>query len=161
MGIRICIALLCFVFICPFYGFSQKKALPPLHLTNLEGKPFTENNLQKNKKLLVIYFGPDCMACNYYTIDLMRYIKELANVQILMVSFARLPALKAFYNDLQLVKYKNITITNEAKPYPLSKFYEVKTTPFTAVYNKRHQLVTVFNKRTKLDVLLKALNKPL
>ena len=103
---------------------------------------------------MVIYFGTDCVHCKLYTKELLKHMDVLKNVQILMVTWSNLQSIQEFYKEFGLSKYPNFNVTTEGYTANLYRYFHVKTTPFTAVYNRNHQLIKIFDKSPVIDSLL-------
>lgn len=136
------------------------KDIPPYRILNTDSVYVTPANLKKNIPVIVMYFAPDCPHCQHMTMEITKHIKEFGNTQIVMISFVnperQFKALTKFQKDYQLEKYSNITIGTEGYTYLMQKFYQIKTTPYFAVYNKNHKLVETFAKIPDVKDLIKA-----
>lgn len=144
-----------------FISFDAKAVniLPKFRVQTQDGSYITNHTLKKDKKLIFIYFSPDCPHCNFYTIDLIEHLKELKESRILMVTYSSLKSIQQFYKDLHLNRYPQFIVSTEVKPYPLLRHFNISTMPFTAVYNRKQQLKQVYPKCPKIDILLDALKK--
>jgi len=130
------------------------KTLPTFQVLKTDGTYFTQDNLKKDSRIMVIYFGSDCSHCKLYTKELLKHMDVLSKVQILMITWAQLKEIQDFYNEMGLAKYPNFIVTTEGHSAKLYRFYDVKTTPYTAVYDQKHFLVKTFDKSPVIDSLL-------
>lgn len=143
------------------------KSIPHYRLLNQDSAYVTQANLKKGKPVMIIYFSPDCTHCQRLTYEFKdefkkeakRHTSELSHVQIVMATWAQLKAIQVFYKDFGLSQYPNITLGTEGYTYALQRFYQVKTTPYIAIYSKTGQLVKAFDKEPKLDDILMVLKK--
>ncbi len=133
--------------------------LPQFHLLKNDGSFITQANLKKNEKVIVIYFGTDCSHCKLYTKELLKHMDVLAKTQILMITWSDLKSIQDFYSQYGLANYPNFLVTSEGYTYNLYRFFHVKTTPYTAVYDKRYHLIKIFDKSPVIDSLLAAVKK--
>lgn len=159
-------------FLILFLGFSltacsqdspANKNIPLYHILTTDSVYVSPANLKKNVPVMIIYFAPDCPHCQYLTKELTSHIKEFAHTQIVMITFVdpnrQFKAIKDFVKDYHLNKYPNITVGTEGYTYVVQKFYQVRTTPYEAVYNKNHQLTETFAKIPEIEDLAKAVKK--
>lgn len=139
------------------------KDIPPYKILNTDSEYVTPANLKKNVPVMIMYFAPDCPHCQHLTAEITKHIKEFGNTQIVMISFVnptlQFKALTKFVQDYQLKKYPNITVGTEGYTYVVQKFYQVRTTPYEAVYNKNHKLVETFAKIPDVKDLVKAVKE--
>lgn len=146
---------------------GKKKEIPPYRILNTDSTYITPANLKKNKPVIIVYFAPDCTHCQHFTNELKaalnkelkQHSKPLHNTQIVMVTYAMLQSIQIFYKDFGLSKYPNIVVGTEGYTYLVQRYYEVKSTPYIAVYNKHGQLIQGFEKAPKIADLLAALKK--
>jgi len=139
------------------------KNIPPYRILNTDSTYSTPANLKKNIPVMIIYFAPDCPHCQHLTRDITKHIKDFGNTQIVMITFVdparQFKAITKFVKDYQLKKYPNITVGTEGYTYLVQKFYQVRTTPYEAVYDKTHQLTATFAKIPEVGDLVKAIKK--
>ncbi|MGI4749461.1 MAG: TlpA family protein disulfide reductase [Janthinobacterium lividum] len=136
------------------------KDIPPYHILTSDSVYETPANLKKNIPVMIMYFAPDCPHCQHMTMEITKHIKEFGNTQIVMISFVeptrQFKALTKFVQDYQLKKYPNIKVGTEGYTYVVQKFYQVRNTPYFAVYDKNHKLVETFAKIPEVKDLVKA-----
>jgi Thioredoxin-like domain len=144
---------LLFLFLCKAPLFAQKDSLPlyqqfpfipPFSVFNIADSSIcTKANLLKRKPTLIILFSPDCDHCKQFISQLISNILLFTKYQILMVSFLDNSLIKKFYNDFELLKYKNITVVKDSSYY-FGTFYALHTYPTIVVYNKKGKLVHLY-----------------
>lgn len=139
------------------------KNIPPYHILTTDSVYASPANLKKNVPVMIIYFAPDCPHCQHLTKELTSHIKDFGNTQIVMITFVdpnrQFKAITDFVKNYNLKKYPNITVGTEGYTYVVQKFYQVRTTPYEAVYNKQHQLVQTFAKIPEMEDLISAAKK--
>ena len=136
--------------------------IPPYRICTTDSVYVTPANLKKNKPVVIIYFAPDCGHCQHLMYEMKPKMKEFGDAQIVMITFTdftMLPAIKTFYNDFGLSKYPNITVGTEGHTYIVQRYYEVETTPYIAVYNRKGKLVKAFAKAPSVDELIATVKK--
>jgi thioredoxin-related protein len=139
---------------------SKIDHIPPYHILSTDSVYLTPANLKKNTGVMIIYFSPDCGHCQRMMYELKPKLKSLGNIQIVMISFTReIKSLKEFYNNFGLSAYPNIAMGTEGYTYVVQRYYQIKTTPFIAIYNRQGHLVTTFEKAPEIADLIKAAKK--
>lgn len=111
---------------------------------------------------MIIYFSPDCSHCQHLVYEMRPKMKQLRNVQIVMVTFTefdRLKMIQNFRRDFDLAKYPNVTIGTEGHSYIVQRYYQVSTTPYIAIYDRNGKLVKGFSKAPSIDELIATVKK--
>jgi thioredoxin-related protein len=133
---------------------KAQTGIPPFHILTTDSVYITPANLKKNMPLMIIYFSPDCSHCQHLMYELKSKMKDLKNVQVVMVTFAEpLKASQVFYRDFDLKKWPNWTVGTEGYTYVVQKYYDVHTTPYIALYDKNHKEVKAWDKTPTIDSL--------
>ena len=135
--------------------FIQKPFLPVFTLLKTDSTLITQENLTKGKKTLIFFFHPECHHCQDLTDSLKAHINEFANTQVLMVTYAPYEKMTSFYNDFQLAKYNNLIMGRDIY-YFLVHFFNIKSVPFTALYNEDGKLVNAFKGPIPVERLVSA-----
>ncbi len=136
--------------------------IPPFKILRTDSTWFTTANLKKGKPVMIIYFSPDCSHCQHMVYDMKPKMKQFGNIQIVMVTFTdfnRLKMIQNFQRDFDLAKYHNITIGTEGHTYIVQRYYQVRTTPFIAIYDKNGKLVKAYDKAPSIDTLIAEIKK--
>ncbi len=124
-----------------------------MQLTN--GKIFSNNNLQKNKPVLLIYYAPDCEHCQLLIKEIFKKFDNFKKLEIIMVTFEPLQYAVAFEKSYGIKKYANIKSGVEIPTFFFKNYYNLMNTPFTALFNKSGHLVVSYQKQTPVDDLIK------
>ncbi len=147
-------------------GCSQAQTLganagiPPYHILTTDSVYVTPANLKKNKPVMIIYFAPDCGHCQHLMTDLKPELKNLKDVQIVMITFVtQLKAIQDFKRDFDLAKYHNITIGTEGYTYLVQRYYHIQNTPYIAIYNRDGKLDQAYDKVPTVPVLMATVKK--
>ena len=136
--------------------------IPPFKILKPDSTWFTPNDLKKGKPVMVIYFSPDCSHCQHMMYDMKPKMKQFSNAQIVMVTFTdfnRLAMIRNFVRDFDLAKYHNIIVGTEARTYLVQRYYQVATTPYVAIYDKKGKLIRAFNRLPAIDTLAATVKK--
>ncbi len=161
------ISLLAFSWLFSMAVFSQydttapylkTKLLPDFTVLSLDSVPFTQTVLAQGKKSLIMLFNPDCEHCKHQ-VQLLLTIPELTqNTNIILSSTETLQKIKTFYDRFHLEKYPLIRIGKDYK-YFFGGYFQPKTIPVLAFYNKQNQLVYFNQGNVKKSTVLQALKK--
>jgi len=138
-------------------AFSQHLPAFEMKLTN--GKIFSSKKLLKSKPLIIIYFAPDCEHCQLLMDSIFKKINLFKNAQMILATFKPLNELADFENHYHTHTYNNINTGTEVPVFFFRKYYDLQTTPFTALYNKKGNLVIEYKKFTPVSDLLKHLQQ--
>jgi hypothetical protein len=77
-----------------------------------------------------------------------------------MITFVtQLKAIQVFQRDYDLAKYHNIIIGTEGYTYLVQKYYQIKNTPFIAIYDKNGKVSKTYDKVPTIPVLMSAVKK--
>jgi len=134
--------------------------IAPYRILTTDSVYVTPKNLKKHKPVMIIYFAPDCSHCQHLMMEMKPKMNELKNVQVVMITFVeQLQAIKVFYRDFDLAKYPNFIVGTEGYSYLVQKYYNIRSTPYIALYNKNGKLVNSYEKPPKMDELVAAVKK--
>lgn len=135
--------------------YLRHPVLPVFSLLKTDSTIFTQKDIDKNKKVLIMLFSPDCGFCKIQTDSIIAGIEKLKDVEIIMATFEPMPAINAFYKQHSLRQYTNITLGRDTR-YFFTPFYEATAIPFLALYDEKQKLVTTFNTSMPLEKILEA-----
>lgn len=122
--------------------YLNDKSIPGFTLQRADSSWLTKNDLAK-KPTLILYFSPDCGHCQLETEELISNLKSLGDLQIVMITSRSLGEMKEFSDRYMLQKFHSINIGSDTNRF-VTRFYKVKFTPFSALYNKKGKLVKVY-----------------
>ena len=141
-------------------SFTPPAYIPAYRILTTDSVYITQANLKKDKATMIIYFAPDCSHCQHLMFELKPHMKELKNVQVIMITFAEpLKASQVFYRDYDLKKYPNFTVGTEGHTFKTQQFYHIATTPYIAIYDKIGKPVKYIDKDPKVEDILAAVKK--
>lgn len=146
---------------------SDIQHIPPYRLLTKDSTYITPANLKKNKPVMIVYFSPDCTHCQHFTLEMKEEFEKekkskvhtLRNTQIVMATWTQLQEIQLFYKDYELAKYPNIVVGTEGTTYLIQRYYQVKTTPYIAIYSKSGLLVKAFEKMPTIADIVATLKK--
>ena len=128
--------------------------IPAFKILTQDSVYVTNSILKKDKATVIIYFSPDCSHCQRMMYELKPYMKDFANSQVIMVTFIQntppyMNLLREFRRDFNLKAYPNFITGTEFPDYRLQRYYQVATTPYIAIYDKKGKLFKTFDKVPK------------
>jgi thiol-disulfide isomerase/thioredoxin len=156
---------LIFLLFAVIAGFACTQAqtipltIPPYKILTTKDQNLTPADLVKNKPVMIIYFAPDCPHCQKLINDMKPSMAKFKNIQVIMITFTDIRMVKTFENDYGLKAYPNFILGTEGYTYTVQRFYQLKHTPFVAIYGKNGQLVQSFEKQPEASDLLTAIKK--
>jgi len=143
-------------------GYQKDPHLPVFSLQQMDNSVLHSAQLPVYDHTTIIYFSPDCDHCRTVAKDIAGHNDSFKNMFFLWVSFSPVADIKKFGQLYGLNNMPNMRLVRDADFFLLS-FYEVKNTPFTAVYDKNRKLEATFPASGKTMVsagkLLALINK--
>ncbi len=127
--------------------------IPDYRILDADSVYRTPANLKKNQPVMIVYFSPDCSHCQHLMNEIKGQMKDFSKIQIVMVSAVDYRMIKGFYKDFGIAAYPNITVGTEGNSYKVLQYYNVKTTPYIAIYNHKHKLLKAYEKAPKIEDL--------
>jgi thiol-disulfide isomerase/thioredoxin len=139
--------------------YTRFPNLPPFKILLTDSTTyFTKDMLEKKKPILFMLFSPDCEHCKHETEDIIANIELLRKVQVLMVTTMPFDKMSAFYTQYDLKRFPNIIVGRDVG-YFFPVFYDVRTLPFMAFYNKKQSLISVYRGAMPIDRVLDEIQK--
>ena len=133
--------------------------VPPIKLLLTDSTTvLTKEGLDKKRPTMLMLFSPDCDHCKHETEELIKRISDFKDVQIIMATPMPFERMKEYYNTYGLSKYKNIKMGRDAG-FMLPVFYNIRSFPFLAFYNKKQELISVFEGSMPIEKVLEELKK--
>ncbi len=133
--------------------------IPDYRILDADSVYRTSANLKKNQPVMIVYFSPDCSHCQHLVNEMKGQMKNFSKIQIVMVSAVDYRMIKGFYKDFGISAYPNITVGTEGNSYKVLQYYNVKTTPYIAIYNHQHKLLKAYEKAPKIEELAAMVKK--
>jgi thioredoxin-related protein len=140
--------------------YTPPPFIPPYNILTTDSVNETPANLKKNKPVMIIYFSPDCSHCQHLMYEMKPQMSAFKNIQVIMITFAEpLKASQVFYRDFDLKKYPNFTVGTEGYSMKVQKYYQLRSTPYIALYDKNGKLVKAYEKAPKIEELAAEVKK--
>ncbi len=137
--------------------YEKSNAIPTFSLQLPDSSWFFNTSLKEKKPTLIFYFSPDCGHCQLETDALITNINKLKNLQIVMVTSRPFDDMNKFATHYKIHKFPTIVIGRDPAYY-ITRFYQVKFTPFAALYNKKGKLEKIYKKGIDMDEMIKLVN---
>lgn len=138
---------------------AQPPVMPPYRILKLNNTYSTPADLSKNKPVMLIYFAPDCAHCQKLIYDMKPKMSAFKDIQVVMITFTDIRMVRVFDHDFGISNYPNFTIGTEGYGGAVQKYYQIRSTPYIAIYNKQGGLVQAFEKVPKVPELIEAVKK--
>jgi thiol-disulfide isomerase/thioredoxin len=133
---------------------SKIQNIPPYKVLSAPDSAYkTPANLKKDQPVMVVYFSPDCSHCQHLMYEMKGQMKDFSKIQVVMITPVDYKMVKGFYRDFGISEYPNFTVGTEGYSYQVLKYYNVKMTPYIAIYNHKHKLLKAYDKVPKIKEL--------
>ena len=147
-------------------AYMKTKDMPMIKMyvdvTTTNGKQdtvwFTNANLPYNKPIVVVYFSPECGHCQHELKELEKNMDSLKDAFFVFASRFPIDSIKNFEKKYNTSIYPNMVFGKEAT-YFLPVFYDIKFTPFMAVYDRKKQFVKSWDQGTVMHDLIQLVGK--
>ena len=107
---------------------------------------------------MVFLFSPDCDHCQDEASEMVKNKDSFKDIQIIMAGTAPLYQLQDFYETYQLSQLDYLVMGKDYQ-YILPSFFMMKNFPFMALYNKKKELITVFEGSYPISQIIKAFDQ--
>ncbi len=142
-----------------FKTIAHAQTIPVFSIMQSNGKTLNTTKLPNTKPVILIYFSPDCDHCTTLLNSMFSQIHKFKTATILLVSFRPINEITEFEKKYKTANYKNIIVGMEQPVFFLKNLYQLESTPFTALFNKKGNLIYSYKKETQVNDLLMRLNK--
>lgn len=133
--------------------YQKTPYIPAFKIQMPDGSWFNKTDLQPKKPTLILYFSPDCGHCQLETEEILSNIKKFNTLQIVMVTSRPFEDMANFAEHYKLKRFPAIKIGADTSRL-VTRFYDVKFTPFSALYDKKGMLVKVYEKGIDMEELV-------
>lgn len=123
--------------------FMKTKKLPEFNILQTDSTWFTKQQLPEADFTIIVYFSPDCGHCQHEAKEMINNMDSLKNTFILWVSYRDMPDIKGFAETYGFFNHKNLKVGRDPN-YAIPSFFQVKYTPYVAVYNKKGEYLKAF-----------------
>lgn len=130
--------------------YQKTPYIPSFKIQTPDKSFFSKADLQTGKPTLILYFSPDCGHCQLETESLLSKMKEFNNLQVVMVTSRPFDDMVNFANHYMIKRFPAIKIGSDPARL-VTTFYDVRFTPFSALYDKTGKLVKVYKEGIDMD----------
>jgi cytochrome oxidase Cu insertion factor (SCO1/SenC/PrrC family) len=134
-------------------AYRKNPTIPAFSIQTPDSSWFRKANLRSGKPTLILYFSPDCGHCQLETEEVLSKMRELSNLQIVMITSRPFTDMVNFAEKYKINRFSSIKIGTDPSRM-VTQFYDVKFTPFSAVYNSNGKLVKVYEKGIDMPELI-------
>ncbi len=124
---------------------------------DMQDKPFSQNDLSKEKPTIMIFFNPTCDHCEVEASSMVQRANEFKNINVTWVAVAEKPAMKTFDSTYQLSKNNMILLRDTAKS--AGKLFNIKDVPSILFFDETHQLLSKYAGTLRIDKMLEEVKK--
>jgi AhpC/TSA family len=136
-----------------FPGFPAVKLLLPD-----SSSYFTKEKLNKKTAVMLMIFNPQCEHCQHETGEIIKHMDEFKHIQIVMATVMPFDSMLAFRERYKLARYRNIVVGQD-QHFFLPPYYKISSLPFLAFYNRKKELISVFEGTMPIEKALNELKK--
>ncbi len=119
--------------------YWKNKNIPAFRLVAIKDSSFfSETDLAKNKITMFILFNPECEHCQQQFKMLVKLAKVKKDAQVVLASTETWEKISRFNIKYEIGKYPFVTLCKDTK-FTFGSFFQPKTVPVIAIYNKKGQ----------------------
>jgi thiol-disulfide isomerase/thioredoxin len=138
--------------------YLKDKLLPRFNLLTLDSTEFTPEKLKPGKHTIIMMYNPECGHCQTQMELFLSMPEVMKNAQIVLASTQPVYKIKIFCEKYNLTNYPNVYAAKDNSWF-LGKFYQPKTIPVLAFYNKKNQFTFISQGNAGKEQILDALKK--
>ena len=127
--------------------YKRFPSFPPVKLLLPDSTTyFTKADLDKKKPTMLMLFNPQCEHCQHETGEIIKNIDKFKDIQIVMATSMLFDSMFTFRE-----KYN--------PNFFLVTYFMIRNLPFLAFYDKKKELISVFEGSLPIDKVLKEFEK--
>lgn len=146
-------------------GFSQNEAakgapytrfrsMPPFKLLLTDSSThFTKDDIARKTSVVLMLFSPDCEHCQHEMELIIQNIDAFGKTQFILSTTREFDDMLRFYEQYDLGRFSNIIVGKDVG-YLLPVFFDVRNLPFLAFYDKKKELVSVFEGAMPIEKMI-------
>lgn len=126
--------------------YKLKPVLPQFRIMLTDSSTiFNSVSIPEGRPIVLMLFSPVCEHCSEAMASLLKDMDRLKDIRFYLISTVQsMTAIRKFYNDLDLGKYKNIEAIGWDFDYFYMENYFTLSVPDFAVYDKNKKLIKLF-----------------
>ncbi len=139
--------------------YKRFPSYPPVKLMLPDSVSYySKEDLPKKSPVMLMLFSPDCDHCQHETEQIIQNIDKFKGIQIVMTTMQPFDSMMAFRERNQLARFSNIVVAHDNKIFTPT-FFNIRSLPFLAFYNRKKELISVFEGTMKVEKMLEELKK--
>lgn len=140
-------------------AYIRFPTVPPFKILLTDSSTwFSKDDLPKKKAIMFMLFNPECSHCQHETEELVKNMDKFDDIEIVMSTNMPFDKMKEFYQHYQLDRFKNIVVGRDVN-FVLPGFFRIHNLPFLGFYNKKQELISVFEGTMPMDKVLEEFQK--
>lgn len=137
--------------------YQKTDKLPSFNLKDMNDGWYDVYNSNKEKNTAIVVFNTTCHHCELEAEEFAKNIEQLKHIDFLWVSTSDSKEdILNFASKYGFDKQNNFKFLHDPN-FALPIFYDIRTTPFIAVYDKKGKLKKIFRNAVKAEGLLTVL----
>ncbi|MEN9598268.1 MAG: hypothetical protein RL596_579 [Bacteroidota bacterium] len=138
--------------------YKKNPTIPDFKILQTDSTWFAKKDIKPYEYTVIIYFSPDCGHCQYEAKEIVKNIDSLKNILFIWVSYRDFKDIKKFYRQYNLDALPNMVMGRDPQ-YFIPSFYQVRYTPFIALYDKNQHYLTSWDMGVEISELLEFVRK--
>lgn len=135
-------------------AYKRYPTVPALQLILSDSvTKYTKNDIPKKKPVLLILFNPECSHCQHEAEQIVANKEAFQHIHIVMATTAPLHQMKTFADQYGLSQLQNVVVAKDPY-YILPSFFEIRSLPYLAFYNKKGNLISTFEGSMGIERIL-------
>lgn len=139
--------------------YEKVPVFPPVKLLLPDKTNFSKKDLPAKKPAMLMVFNPQCEHCRNETEEILKHMDWFSDVTIVMATMMPYDSMMAFREEFKLANHPNIIVGQDIQ-YFLSHFYQIRSLPFLAFYDKKGRLISAIRTTVPVDKVAAELKKP-
>jgi len=136
-------------------GWTAFAQLPGFQIVRNDLSKYGTKDLDKSLPVLFMYFSPTCPECQEMTEVIISHLAELKPIQIVMISFESVTAIKSFALKYKTDLHDNLVIGTEGNTFLFPKNFHIEKLPFLVFYDNKGKLVLKYNSKMPAQDFIK------
>jgi thioredoxin-related protein len=138
--------------------YKKFPVFPPVNLILPGNTIFTKDDLPKKKPVMLMVFSPMCEHCKQETEEMIKNIDKFGKSVIVMATMMPYDSMMSFREKYKLAQLENIIVGQDTHFF-LPSFYMISNLPFLAFYDKKGNLISVFEGSMPIEKAAEELRK--
>lgn len=146
-------------------GFAQVDSITPPYLKYRDHPPiqlllgdsltkYGKADLPKKTPVIFILFNPDCTHCQETAEEIKGLRDQLKEFHFVLITLNSIKEMNGFTEKYELNKMSNVVAGKDVY-YLMPSFYDIKSLPFVAVYDKKGKLIKGLEGSTGMQKIIK------